>query len=111
MMPGSRSYAGWCGWRPAVAVMSPHTLYPEVMMSHTDVCTIEPTATRDQNAVICGSLELSTKNWLLTVLLPGSAKMSKFTVSATDGGRELLGRLSRLREKVEKATGAVPQVV
>jgi transposase len=80
-------------------------------MTCIDVRAIDQTAIRGQNAIICGSLELSTTRWVVTMLLPGSEKMSRFNVSASDGGEELLRLLGRLRAKVEQQSGSLPGVV
>jgi transposase len=60
------------------------------------ICTDHPTAHAASNeTTLCASLELSHKNWLLTVLSPGTQKMSKFSIPAGNGDAliELLGRL------------------
>ena len=53
---------------------------------------------------LCTSLELSHKTWLLTVLSPGSQKMSKFSTQAGNGDA-LIELLDRLRSKAEAAVG------
>src|SRR5882672_3542318 len=72
------------------------------MRNHLPACT---TATQANDAVILGSLELSQSTWLLTAMLPGSEKMSRHMVSATDRGESLLALLGRLRTKAEASTG------
>jgi transposase len=69
------------------------------------------TATQANDAAVLGSLELSQSTWLLTSMLPGSEKMSRHTVSATDRGQALLALLARLRAKAEAGVGAPVGVV
>ena len=57
---------------------------------------------------LCASLELSHKTWVLTVLSPGTQKISKFSTAAGNGDAliELLGRLqSRVEAAVEGPVG------
>ena len=56
------------------------------------------TAARTGAATLYASLELSHSTWLVTVLSPGSAKMSKYSSPAGDGPA-LFSLLSRLRTK------------
>lgn len=49
---------------------------------------------------LCTSLELSHKTWLLTVVSPGTQKMSKFSTPAGNGDA-LIELLGRLRSKAE----------
>ena len=60
--------------------------------------------TAPNETTLCASLELSHKTWLLTVLSPGTQKMSKFSTSAGNGDA-LIGLLGRLRSKAEAAAG------
>jgi len=62
-----------------------------------------PTAAGNETTV-CASLELSHKTWLLTVLSPGTPKISKFSVPG-GSGKALIELLERLRSKAETTTG------
>lgn len=64
-----------------------------------------PTAAGNQTTV-CASLELSHKTWLLTVLSPGTPKISKFSVPG-GSGKVLIELLERLRSKAETTTGGL----
>jgi transposase len=59
------------------------------------------TTTAEASASMFVSLELSRSRWLVTILAPGSDKMSKYSVPGGDGGA-LLGLLARLRERAER---------
>jgi transposase len=69
------------------------------MSSTTDPC--QPTTAHPAPAPIFASLELSRSRWLVTVIMPGGDKMSKYSVPGGDG-RALLGLLSRLRARAER---------
>jgi transposase len=61
-------------------------------------------------ASIFASLELSRSRWLVTVMTPGSDKMSKYSVPGGDGGA-LLGLLARLRARAERRVGSPVGIV
>ena len=61
---------------------------------------IESTAAKDGVATLYVSLELSQSIWLITSLAPGSATMSKHSVTAGDCA-ELINRLVQLRAKAQ----------
>lgn len=61
-------------------------------------------ATRVEHAAIYASLELARSRWLVTVLLPGSERMSRYDVKGGDG-RGLLALLEQLRLRAEQRTG------
>jgi transposase len=67
-------------------------------------------ATRSQHAAVYASLELARSRWLLTVLLPGSEKMSKYDIKGGDG-RALIELLRRIRAKAEQRVGAAVKLV
>lgn len=73
-------------------------------MSHTDDPIRVPATTRAQHAVIAVSLELSQVSWVVTALLPGSERLSRYSLSAGDGAA-LLSLLERLRAKAAKQRG------
>ena len=75
-------------------------------MSSTEASS-QPTIAHAAPASIFASLELSRSRWLVTVMMPGGDKMSKYAVPGGDGGA-LLGLLARLRARVERH--AVPPV-
>src|SRR3712207_9191999 len=56
------------------------------------------------------SLELSRSRWLVTVLLPGGGKISKYTVQGGDAAA-LLGLLSQLRTRAERRVGSPVAIV
>lgn len=61
----------------------------------------QPTTAHPAPAPIFASLELSRSRWLVTVMMPGGDKMSKYCVPGGDGGA-LLGLLARLRARAER---------
>jgi transposase len=61
----------------------------------------QPTTVHPAPASIFASLELSRSRWLVTVMMPGGDKMSKYSVPGGDGGA-LRGLLARLRARVER---------
>src|ERR1700733_10686654 len=65
--------------------------------------SMESAATKEGVATVFVSLELSQSTWLVTSLAPGSATMSKHSVTAGDSA-ELLGRLARLATKARSAS-------
>ncbi len=67
----------------------------------SDLATSETTG---NEATLCASLELSHMTWLLTVLMPGTDRMSKF-LTPSGNGDGLLQLLERLRTRAEAATG------
>jgi transposase len=69
------------------------------------ICPDHPTSHAAlSETTLCASLELSHKTWLLTVLSPGTQKMSKFSTPAGNGDA-LIGLLGRLRSKAETTAG------
>jgi transposase len=66
-------------------------------MSSTEASS-QPTTAHPAPASIFASLELSRSRWLVTVMMPGGDKMSKYSVPGGDGGA-LLGLLDRLRAR------------
>jgi transposase len=78
------------------------------MSSTKDPC--QPTTAHPAPAPIFASLELSRSRWLVTVMLPGGDKMSKYSVPGGDGGA-LLGLLSRLRARVERHAASPVSIV
>lgn len=79
-------------------------------MSSTDHPIRDLTTTHVQHAVIAVSLELSQVSWVVTALLPGSEKLSRYSLPAGDGAR-LLSLTERLRVKTAKQVGARPRTV
>src|SRR5215212_8010325 len=69
-------------------------------MSSTDDPS-QPTTVHPAPASIFASLELSRSRWLVTVMMPGGDKMSKYSVPGGDGGA-LLASLARLRARAER---------
>jgi transposase len=69
-----------------------------------------PTATTAEIATLLVSFELSQSKWVLTVRLPGSAKLSRFTVPARDT-EKMLSLLTTQREQVERRTGRPVRIV
>jgi len=67
-------------------------------------------ATTVENGIVAVSLELSRSKWLVTSLLPGSEKMSKYVVAAGDG-TALLALLERRRRQAEGQVGGPVRVV
>jgi len=65
--------------------------------------SMESAATKEGVATVFVSLELSQSTWLVTSLAPGSATMSKHSVTAGDSA-ELLARLARLATKARSAS-------
>jgi transposase len=61
-------------------------------------------STTSNEMTLCASLELSRATWLVTVLSPGSQKMSKFSTSAGNGDA-LIDFLRHLQSKAEAVTG------
>ena len=70
-------------------------------MLNTDHPIRELATTRVQNAVIAVSLELSQVSWVVTALLPGSEKLSRFSLRPGDGAG-LLSLLQRLQARAAK---------
>jgi transposase len=61
-------------------------------------------------AALYVSLELSSAKWLITLLAPGSEKMSRHIVSGGSGDA-LLDLLDRLKEKCERSIGSPIRIV
>lgn len=61
-------------------------------------------------AMLCVSIELSSKTWLVTSLAPGSDKMSKHKIEGGDHCA-LLDLLQRLQSKAAKRLGAPVRIV
>jgi transposase len=70
----------------------------------------QPTTAHPAPAPIFASLELSRSRWLVTVMMPGGDKMSKYSVPGGDGGA-LLALLSRLRARAERHTASPVSIV
>jgi transposase len=70
----------------------------------------QPTTARPAPASIFASLELSRSRWLVTVMMPGGDKMSKYSVPGGDGGA-LLSLLARLRARAERHAAAPVGIV
>jgi transposase len=73
-------------------------------MFSSDYLSRDLTTTRQQHAAIAVSLELSQVSWLVTVLVPGSEKLSRHSLAAGDG-KALLALLERLRAKAAERIG------
>jgi transposase len=69
-----------------------------------------PTATGSEPATVLVSFELSQSKWVLTVRAPGSAKLSRFTVSARDTEKVLI-LLTTQRQQAERRTGRPVRIV
>ena len=69
-----------------------------------------PTTSQPAPASMFASLELSRLRWLVTVLLPGGGKISKYTGQGGDAAA-LLGLLSQLRARAERRVGSPVAVV
>ena len=67
-------------------------------------------ATRGEHAAIHASLELARHRWVVTVLLPGSEKMSAHGIKGGDVGA-LLELLERLRVRAERSIGKALKIV
>lgn len=67
-------------------------------------------ATRGEHAAIHASLELARHRWVVTVLLPGSEKMSAHGIKGGDVGA-LLELLERLRVRAERSIGEPLKIV
>jgi transposase len=67
-------------------------------------------ATQVEHAAIHASLELARSRWLVTVLLPGHEKMSKYDVGGGDGSG-LIALLQRLRVRAEQRIGGAVKLV
>ncbi len=70
----------------------------------------QPTTAHQAPAPIFASLELSRSRWLVTVMMPGGDKMSKYSVPGGDGGA-LLGLLARLRARAERHAASPVSIV
>jgi transposase len=68
------------------------------------------TATGRQTATLLVSFELSEGRWVLTIRLPGSSTMSRFSVVARDTG-ELLALLTKQRQRAEQRSGLPVRIV
>ena len=78
-------------------------------MSSTAIAPL-PTTDQPTPASIFASLELSRSRWLVTVMLPGGGRMSKYSVQGGDAAA-LLGLLSRLRARAERRVGSPVGIV
>jgi transposase len=67
-------------------------------------------ATRFEHAAIHASLELARSRWLVTVLLPGNEKMSRYDIKGGDGPA-LATLLERLQAKAEQRIGGPVRLV
>jgi transposase len=67
-------------------------------------------ATPVEHAAIHASLELARSRWLVTVLLPGNEKMSRYDVKGGDGPA-LVALLERLRARAEQRIGGPVRLV
>src|SRR4029450_12074415 len=90
-----RSYAGF-GWRTVRRVGS--TVQPKPSMIKMSKLNLTDTSAADEYATVYVAFELSKAEWKLGVLLPGSQKMSRYTI---DGGdlAALSTCLAQWREK------------
>ena len=68
------------------------------------------TPTVDYNGTIFVAIELSQKNWLITMHSPDRDRISHYRVEGGDHAG-LLARIDCVRERVARALGFVPQVV
>ncbi|HUB11676.1 MAG TPA: IS110 family transposase [Acetobacteraceae bacterium] len=68
------------------------------------------TATAIEIATLLVSFELSEGRWVLTVRLPGSAKLSRFSVPARDT-EAVLNLLAKQRRQAEQRSGRAVQIV
>jgi transposase len=78
-------------------------------MSSTAITPL-PTTDQPTPASIFASLELSRSRWLVTVMLPGGGRMSKYSVQGGDAAA-LLSLLSRLRARAERRVGSPVGIV
>lgn len=67
-------------------------------------------ATRCDDAAVLVSLELSRSKWLLTVLLPGGGKLSRYSLPGGSGGL-LLERLDQLQAKAAHRLGGPVRLI
>src|SRR5437868_9781386 len=79
-------------------------------MGCIDQTTANQTATRGDDAAILVSVELSISTWLVTALVPGIDKMSKYPVAAGDW-QKLLALFERLQAKAERRLGRRPEII
>jgi transposase len=79
-------------------------------MSKTAKAVPAETAIRDEDTAILVSFELSQSNWVLTIRLPGSEKMSRHNVKAGDTGR-VTDLLAQQRAKAERMAGKPVRIV
>ena len=70
----------------------------------------QPPTARPAPASIFASLELSRSRWLVTVMLPGSGRMSQHSVQGGDAAA-LLGLLAQLRARAERHTASPVSIV
>ena len=68
------------------------------------------TTIHGDRSMLCVSLELSRKTWLVTSLAPGSEKMSRHKIEGGDDAA-LLTLLHRLQSKAAKRLGAPVGIV
>jgi transposase len=76
-------------------------------------CSTAPlvsTAAPLKESTLCVALELSRATWLVGITLPGSDKLSKYTIAGGDGAA-LLALLSTVKEKAEQQLGRPVRLV
>jgi hypothetical protein len=76
---------------------------PAGMQTDLPTCAVTPNET-----MLCASLELSHKTWLLTVLSPGTQRMSRFS-SPAGIGDAFTELLDRLRSKADVPEIQIPR--
>jgi transposase len=69
-----------------------------------------PTATEAETATLLVSFELSEGRWILTIRLPGSSQLSRFSVPARDTAA-VLAVLLKQRQRAEQHSGRPVQIV
>jgi transposase len=79
-------------------------------MGCIDHTAANQTATRADDAAILVSVELSISTWLVTALVPGVDKMSKYAMAA-GGWQKLLNLFERLQAKAERQRGGRPEII
>ena len=78
-------------------------------MPNVHQTSVQPAIRIDYDAVYA-SLELSNSKWLITLLVPGSEKMSKHTIAAGDVAK-LLSLLGRLKAESQERLGRKVRIV
>jgi transposase len=82
----------------------------ELPMLHDRSTVAATTAIQGHNGAITASLELSTKNWIVTSHTPGSEKLSAHALEAGDAAG-LLALLARLLAKAQRSLGRSVEVI